>query len=119
MPQGLETLVGERGVTLSGGQKQRLALARALVENTPVLILDDPVSQLDTRTARRVIDGILGLTSGRTCIFISHRLSALAACDVIYILKNGRIKDGGTHARLLETSAYYRHAFDVQQFEDV
>ncbi len=119
MPQGLETLVGERGVTLSGGQKQRLALARALVEETPVLILDDPVSQLDTRTARRVIDGILGVTSGRTSIFISHRLSALAACDVIYILKNGRITAGGTHDRLLKTSTYYRHAFDVQQFEDV
>jgi len=119
MPQGLETLVGERGVTLSGGQKQRLALARALVEDTPVLILDDPVSQLDTRTARRVIDGITGKTCGRTCIFISHRLSALAACDVIYILENGRIKANGTHAELLETSPYYRHAFDVQQFEDV
>jgi ATP-binding cassette subfamily B protein len=119
MPQGLDTLVGERGVTLSGGQKQRLALARALVEDTPVLILDDPVSQLDTRTARRVIDGITGKTCGRTCIFISHRLSALAACDVIYILENGRIKANGTHAELLETSPYYRHAFDVQQFEDV
>jgi ABC-type bacteriocin/lantibiotic exporter with double-glycine peptidase domain len=66
-----------------------------------------------------VIDGILSITYGRTCIFISHRLSALAACDVIYILKNGRITAGGTHARLLETSSYYRHAFDVQQFEDV
>ncbi|MEX1298318.1 MAG: ABC transporter ATP-binding protein [Desulfotignum sp.] len=118
MPQGLDTLVGERGVTLSGGQKQRLALARALVEDTPVLILDDPVSQLDTRTARRVIDGILRHTTGRTCIFISHRLSALAACDMIYILKSGQIKTSGTHARLLETSPYYRHAFDVQQFED-
>lgn len=119
MPQGLETVVGERGVTLSGGQKQRLALARALVEDTPVLILDDPVSQLDTRTARRVIDGILSHTSGRTGIFVSHRLSALAACNVIYILENGRIKAGGTHAKLLETSPYYRHAFDVQQFEDL
>ncbi len=66
-----------------------------------------------------MINGILRLTSGRTCIFISHRLSALAACDVTYILKNGQIKASGTHARLLETSAYYRHAFDVQQFEDV
>lgn len=118
MPQGLETLVGERGVTLSGGQKQRLALARALVEDKPVLILDDPVSQLDTQTARRVIDAIHGLTADRTCIIISHRLSALAACDMIYVLENGRIRAGGSHARLLETSRYYRHAFDVQQFED-
>lgn len=113
MPQGLETLVGERGVTLSGGQKQRLALARALVEDKPVLILDDPVSQLDTQTARRVIDAIHGLTADRTCIIISHRLSALAACDMIYVLENGRIRAGGSHARLLETSRYYRHAFDV------
>jgi ATP-binding cassette, subfamily B, multidrug efflux pump len=118
MPRGLETLVGERGVTLSGGQKQRLALARALVADKPVLILDDPVSQLDTQTARRVIDAIHGLTAGRTCMIISHRLSALAACDRIYVLENGRIRDGGSHARLLETSRYYRHAFDVQQFED-
>jgi ATP-binding cassette, subfamily B, multidrug efflux pump len=118
MPQGLETRVGERGVTLSGGQKQRLALARALVEDKPVLILDDPVSQLDTQTARRVINGIHDLTADRTCITISHRVSALAACDMIYILKNGRIRASGTHVRLLETSRYYRHAFDVQQFED-
>jgi ATP-binding cassette, subfamily B, multidrug efflux pump len=118
MPRGLETLVGERGVTLSGGQKQRLALARALVEDKPVLILDDPVSQLDTQTARRVIDAIHNLTADRTCIIISHRLSALAACDRIYVLENGRIRADGSHARLLETSRYYRHAFDVQQFED-
>lgn len=118
MPQGLDTRVGERGVTLSGGQKQRLALARALVEKKPVLILDDPVSQLDTQTARRVIDGILGLTKDSTCIIISHRLSALAACDMIYVLENGRIQAGGSHTRLLETSRYYRRAFEVQQFED-
>ncbi|MDT8378579.1 MAG: ABC transporter ATP-binding protein [Desulfotignum sp.] len=118
MPRGLKTLVGERGVTLSGGQKQRLALARALVENKPVLILDDPVSQLDTQTARRVIDGIHRLTKDRTCIIISHRLSALSACDTIYILENGRVCAGGPHSLLLETCRYYRHAFDVQQFEE-
>ncbi|MCF8074817.1 MAG: ABC transporter ATP-binding protein/permease [Desulfotignum sp.] len=118
MPRGLEALVGERGVTLSGGQKQRLVLARALVEDKPVLILDDPVSQLDTQTAQRVIDGIHHLTKDRTCILISHRLSALAACDTIYVLENGRISAGGSHAHLLDTSQYYRHAFDVQQFEE-
>jgi ATP-binding cassette, subfamily B, multidrug efflux pump len=118
MPQGLETRVGERGVTLSGGQKQRLALARALAEDKPVLIMDDPVSQLDTRTARRVINGIHGLTAERTCLIISHRVSALAACDMIYILGNGRIHARGPHTRLLETSRYYRHAYDVQQFEN-
>ncbi len=119
MSRGLETLVGERGVTLSGGQKQRLALARALVEDKPVLILDDPVSQLDTQTARRVIHGIHGLTADRTCIIISHRLSALSACNTIHILENGRIQASGSHVRLLETSRYYRHAFDVQQFEEI
>ncbi len=118
MPLKLETLVGERGVTLSGGQKQRLALARALVENKPVLILDDPVSQLDTQTARRVINGIHRFTVNRTCIIISHRLSALADCDFIHILENGRIQASGAHARLLEKSRYYRHAFEVQQFEE-
>jgi ATP-binding cassette, subfamily B, multidrug efflux pump len=118
MPEGLDTRVGERGVTLSGGQKQRLSLARALVEEKPVLILDDPVSQLDTRTARRVIDGIFGLTQGSTCFVISHRLSALAACDMIYILENGRIQAKGSHADLLITSRYYRNVFAVQQFEE-
>ncbi|HKL01970.1 MAG TPA: ABC transporter ATP-binding protein [Desulfotignum sp.] len=117
MPEGLDTRVGERGVTLSGGQKQRLALARALVEKKPVLILDDPVSQLDTRTARRVIAGIYNLTQGTTCFIISHRLSALAACDKIYILENGRIQAQGSHSDLLLTSRYYRDAFAVQQFE--
>ncbi|MFO7913564.1 MAG: ABC transporter ATP-binding protein [Desulfotignum sp.] len=118
MPQGLDTRVGERGVTLSGGQKQRLALARALVEQKPVLILDDPVSQLDTQTAHKIIGGITRLTKGSTCIIISHRLSALADCDRIYILENGRIQASGSHAELLNTSRYYRHAFEVQQFEE-
>lgn len=118
MPQGLDTRVGERGVTLSGGQKQRLALARALVEQKPVLILDDPVSQLDTQTAHKIIGGITRLTKGSTCIIISHRLSALADCDRIYILENGRIRASGSHAELLNTSRYYRHAFEVQQFEE-
>ncbi len=118
MPEGLDTRVGERGVTLSGGQKQRLSLARALMEQKPVLILDDPVSQLDTQTARKIIDRINRLTKGSTCIIISHRLSALAGCDRIYILENGRIRTSGSHAELLKTSRYYRHAFEVQQFEE-
>jgi ATP-binding cassette subfamily B protein len=88
------------------------------VKDTPVLILDDPVSQLDTRTARRVIDGIFRLTQGSTCFVISHRLSALAACDMIYILENGRIQAQGSHADLLISNRYYRDAFAVQQFEE-
>ncbi len=119
MPQGLSTIVGERGVTLSGGQKQRVALARTLIAETPVLLLDDPVSQLDTQTAQNVIDRINRLNPDATTIMVSHRLSALAGCDRIYILDKGKICDQGTHDRLKETNAFYRESYRVQQFEEV
>ncbi|MCG8617397.1 MAG: ABC transporter ATP-binding protein/permease, partial [Desulfobacterales bacterium] len=119
MPDGLATIVGERGVTLSGGQKQRVALARTLIADTPVLLLDDPVSQLDTQTAQHVIDRINRLNPDATMIMVSHRLSALAGCDRIYILDKGVISDQGSHDRLKETNAFYRESYRVQQFEEV
>lgn len=119
MPDGLATIVGERGVTLSGGQKQRVALARTLIADTPVLLLDDPVSQLDTQTAQNVIDRINRRNPEATMIMVSHRLSALAGCDRIYILDKGIISDQGTHDRLKETNAFYRESYRVQQFEEV
>ncbi len=118
MPDGLETLIGERGVTLSGGQKQRIALARTLIIKKPIVILDDPVSQVDTHTASKLIAAISQMNMGAAFIIISHRISALAACDRIYILKNGRIDHSGSHGELIETNRFYRESFRVQQFEE-
>jgi len=117
MPDGLATLVGERGVTLSGGQKQRVALARTLVSAKSVILLDDPVSQLDTRTADRVIRAINRMNRDAVMIMVSHRLSALADCDRIYVMDNGRIADQGTHEQLKASNAFYRTSFNVQQSE--
>ncbi len=118
MPQGLGSLVGERGVTLSGGQKQRVALARTLLRPKPVVLLDDPVSQLDTRTADRVIRGIRQMNRDAVMVMVSHRLSVLAGCDRIYVMDNGKIADQGTHEQLKASNAFYRTSFKVQQSED-
>ena len=117
MPKGLETLVGERGVTLSGGQKQRVALARTLVTPKPIILLDDPVSHLDTRTAEQVIRGISRMNRDAVMIMVSHRLSALADCDRIYVMDNGKIADQGTHEQLKMSNNFYRTSFKVQQSE--
>lgn len=118
MPDGLDTRVGEKGITLSGGQKQRIALARTLVVEKPVIILDDPVSQLDTNTASRVIRTITRSNPDAAMVIISHRISALRFCDRILILKNGRILHSGTHEELIETDRFYQESFRVQQFEE-
>jgi ATP-binding cassette subfamily B protein len=115
MPKGLETLVGERGVTLSGGQKQRVTLARTLVTPKPIILLDDPVSHLDTRTAEQVIRGISRMHRDAVMIMVSHRLSALADCDRIYVMDNGTIADQGTHEQLKISNTFYRTSYRVQQ----
>nr|WP_319397039.1 ABC transporter ATP-binding protein [uncultured Desulfobacter sp.] len=117
MPKGLDTLVGERGVTLSGGQKQRVTLARTLVKPKPVILLDDPVSHLDTRTAEQVIRGISRMNRDAVMIMVSHRLSALADCDRIYVMDNGTIADQGTHDQLKISNTFYRTSYRVQQSE--
>ena len=117
MDKGLETIVGERGITLSGGQKQRIALARTLIVEKPIIILDDPISQMDTDTASKVMSRLGRLNLAATIIIISHRISALAFCDQIYILKDGEISHAGTHAELIEQDHFYRASYRVQQFE--
>jgi ATP-binding cassette, subfamily B, multidrug efflux pump len=117
MASGLETRVGERGITLSGGQKQRIALARTLIIEKPIIILDDPISQMDTDTASKVMSRLGRMNLAATLIIISHRISALAFCDRIYILKNGGIEHSGTHADLIEKDRFYRESYQVQQFE--
>ena len=118
MPDGLDTLVGERGITLSGGQKQRISLARTLLLEKPIIILDDPISQMDTHTASQVISQLNRMNLNATLIIISHRISALAACDRIYTIKDGRIGHSGTHEQLLETDRFYKKSYAVQQFEE-
>ncbi len=118
MPKGLQTMVGERGVTLSGGQKQRVAMARTLVIEKQIIILDDPISQLDTQTAQTIISRLSHMNPGATVIIISHRLSALAACDQIYIMDKGVIAGQGRHEELINTNPFYKDSFRVQQFEE-
>jgi ATP-binding cassette subfamily B multidrug efflux pump len=113
-PRGLDTLVGEKGVVLSGGQKQRIALARALLEDAPLLLLDDPISQVDMATGRRLIHSLAGLQGKRTLLIVSHRLSAIRRADHIIVLDRGRIVAAGDHDRLTRAGGYYAETVQMQ-----
>ena len=115
---GLETIVGEKGVILSGGQKQRVALARALLNPTPVLILDDPISQVDMETGGMIINTIRAMAGYRTIIIVSHRLSAVQFADNIIVLDSGRIAECGSHETLMAHDQYYAKTFRLQQIEE-
>jgi ATP-binding cassette subfamily B protein len=117
-PRGLETVVGEKGVILSGGQKQRIALARALLRDGPILLLDDPISQVDAATGAKIIDTIRSLTADRTLVIVSHRLSAVRFADRIVTLQDGRIAESGTHAELMSAGGYYARTFRLQEIAE-
>jgi ATP-binding cassette subfamily B protein len=118
LPRGFDTVVGEKGVILSGGQKQRVALARALLNDAPILVLDDPVSQVDTRTAARIGEALQSLAGEKTLIIISHRLSAVRHADQIVVMERGRILSAGSHAELMEAGGYYARSYRLQEIED-
>jgi ATP-binding cassette subfamily B protein len=117
LPDGYDTIIGERGITLSGGQRQRLAIARALVIDPRILILDDATASVDATTEALIRAGLTEAMRGRTTIVIAHRLSTIALADIVVVLEHGRIVAGGTQAELLETNAVYReiHEFGLLQ----
>jgi ATP-binding cassette subfamily B protein len=118
LAQGFDTVVGERGVMLSGGQKQRVALARCLLADAPVLLLDDPISQVDFETGAAITQTLRRLAGRRTILIASHRLSALAFADRIIVLEHGRLTAAGRHAELMDVSDYYARTYRLQQIEE-
>jgi ABC-type multidrug transport system fused ATPase/permease subunit len=114
MPNGYETLVGERGLALSGGQRQRIGIARAIVRNSPILILDEPTAALDTESERLVIEALERLMKGRTVITIAHRLSTIRDADSIIVLKGGVVAEQGTHQELLNRKGIYSDLYMIQ-----
>jgi len=107
-------MVGERGVTLSQGQRQRIAIARAIIRNTPILIMDEPTSGLDAVSEKLVCDALDRLMEGRTCIIVAHRLTTIRRADVIFVVKDGAIAESGNHDELINKNGLYSELHRVQ-----
>ena len=116
--EGYDTVLGERGVTVSGGQKQRISIARALMKDAPVLILDDSVSAVDTKTERAILDNLRQTRRGKTTILIAHRISTIEQMDRVLFIDQGRLSGFGTHDELYETNSDYRKMVDLQRLEE-
>jgi ABC-type multidrug transport system fused ATPase/permease subunit len=115
MPEGMATVVGERGVKLSGGQRQRIAIARALLKNPPILILDEATSSLDSQSEYYIQQALEHLMKGRTTIVIAHRLSTIRRCDRIFVFHNGGVAEQGTHEELIaDTESLYARLCRLQ-----
>jgi ABC-type multidrug transport system fused ATPase/permease subunit len=114
LPDGYQTVIGERGVTLSGGQRQRVAIARALLLDPRILVLDDSTSSVDTETERLIQETLEHLMEGRTTFVIAHRLSTVRRADLILVMDDGRIVERGTHNELLELGGLYRQIYELQ-----
>lgn len=117
-PKGFDTIVGEKGVILSGGQKQRVSLARTLMHDRPIMMLDDPVSQVDMETGNLIIKTVKAMAGRKTVIIVSHRLSAVRFADLIISLDSGRIVESGTHEQLMKNNRYYAKTFRLQEIEE-
>jgi ATP-binding cassette subfamily B protein len=117
-PEGYKTLVGERGITLSGGQKQRSAIARAIIRDPHILVLDDALSSVDTYTEEKILNHLREVMRGRTTIFISHRVSTVRNADRIAVLHAGRVVELGTHEELLSRNGYYTDLYNKQLLEE-
>ena len=116
--QGYETVLGERGVTVSGGQKQRISIARALLKDAPILILDDSVSAVDTKTEKTILENLRNIRAGKTTILIAHRISTIEKMDKILFIDDGSVVAVGTHSHLYETCSEYRKMVDLQKLEE-
>src|SRR5208283_4598309 len=117
-PAKYNTIVGERGITLSGGQKQRTAIARAVLRNPRILILDDALASVDTQTEDHILNHLREIMRGRTTIFISHRVSTVRNADCIAVLHQGRIVEQGTHDELIARNGYYTDLYNKQLLEE-
>ncbi|MBK8574668.1 MAG: ABC transporter ATP-binding protein [Elusimicrobia bacterium] len=116
-PQGLDTMIGERGILLSGGQKQRLAIARAILKNPPILVLDEATSALDAQSERLVQEAVERLMKNRTTLVIAHRLATVKNAHRIVVMEHGKVAESGVHANLLATNGIYRHLYELQILE--
>jgi ATP-binding cassette subfamily B protein len=117
-PKQYEQLVGERGITLSGGQKQRAAIARAVMRDPRILILDDSLSAVDTYTEEKILHNLRDVRHGRTTLIVSHRISTIKDADLICVMENGRIIERGTHNELLELDGAYADLYERQLLEE-
>src|SRR5437660_32166 len=114
MPDGYETMIGERGVTLSGGQRQRITIARAIIRDSPILVLDEPSAGLDAESEKLVFDALGNLMEGKTSIVIAHRLATVRRADVIFVIDGGRLVEQGTHEELLDNGGLYARLYELQ-----
>jgi ATP-binding cassette subfamily B protein len=118
LEHGIHTLLGERGVTLSGGQRQRLSLARAIIANPPILVLDDALSMVDTRTEERIMNQILASRSGKTTLIVSNRVSTIGRADLVVVMERGTVVEMGTPGSLLESGREYARLYEKQMLAE-